>query len=311
MTRSTSPVVLGDGSEQLSDILRAARQTGRKYGDAIDFDDHAQNIAVAALEAQRNQAGDNGLTAAPRIVDSRGVLHAIGAARAAQMYSGGHNNSYENSVAQQEFKRRLEAEEARLGRELDPGAQQHLADRISEEMPPGRRPTPGYHRRGRFVSLDAIPSGGNNSDPSRAIQVAAHSDFEIPDDPDFVNFLDKAHLVLGTKGRKAVRSMGWKLMAHEHGAPDPVAGANSEQRAKAHRETIAGGRGAHSIAIAVEDGEATPAQEAALFAPFGPIGTKEKAAVVSALTANPGLANEMWNIALGESLTRRSADRNR
>ena len=139
----------------------SARHWGNRLG--VGTEDLLQDTAVefyATLARQRGadgpQPGLNGRTVKPAtpMANPGGWIHRIAYNIAARRVAG--TNSSADLSALREYRTRVQDAENRSGRELSPLEADRLSDEIRMTRPPRRRPTPGFHRKVRTVSTEAL-----------------------------------------------------------------------------------------------------------------------------------------------------------
>ena len=303
----TDPAV----ERELSDRFSAsARHWGNRLG--VDADDLLQDTAMefyATLARQRGagdpQPGLNGRTVKPAdrpatpMANPGGWIHRIAYNIAARRVAG--TNSSADLAALREYRTRLQDAENRTGRALSAAETDRLADEIRLARPPRRRPTPGFHRKVRTVSTDALgpdwdaPVEGN---PTEAGEFAAHTAGAAAE-----NLLARN----GSPGRSAARRLAWDAVADVTGAPVVVPEVIDPGTSREAEHLVEGAGGAAAVSRHWARDPRDPAVTA-LFTPFGRLDRSEQQAVIRTVHRSGGYGDQVWAAAL-QAATYRSGRR--
>ena len=285
----------------------SARHWGNRLG--VDVEDLLQDTALefyAALSRQRGagdpQPGLNGRTVRPAnspaspMANPGGWIHRIAYNIAARRVAG--TKSSADLAALREYRTRLQDAETRCGRDLSPAEADRLADEIRLARPPRRRPTPGFHRRVRTVSTEALgpdwdaPADSNTGETGEFRVHTAGAAAE--------NLLSRS----GSPGRAAARRLAGDAVADGTDAPVvvPEVIARGTARDAARLVDDAGGATAVSRRWALDPQH--PAVTA-LFTPFGRLDSGEQRAVIRTIHRSGGYSDQVWAAALHAATVRR------
>lgn len=182
------------------------------------------------------------------------------------------------------------------GRKMTPNEYEAAAGEVRMSFPPSARPKPEFFREISQLSLDHTISDDG---------ATTLGDTLVAGEPDTWDHQeDAAALALhGLENKLAskaeVRKDMWRIMSlRVVGAPQPAAGTLTRKTANSHRRLLEEAGGAHAVALAWLDGDATEEQEAALFAPFGELDQRQRMAVLDVMDATPGFADRIWSAGL-------------
>ena len=297
-----------DAERELFDRFSAsARHWGNRLG--VDADDLLQDTAVEfyATLARRRGAGDpqpglNGRIVKPAdraaspMANPGGWIHRIAYNIAARRVAG--TNSSADLAALREYRTRLQDAENRCGCALSPAEADRLADEIRLARPPRRRPTPGFHRRVRTVSTEALGPDWDAPADSNTLEMGefrVHTAGAAAE-----NLLSRS----GSPGRAAARRLAWDVVADVTGAPVVVPEVidPGTSREAARLVDAAGGPVAVSRRWARDPHD--PAVTA-LFTPFGRLDTHEQQSVIRTIHRSGGYGDKVWAAALQAATVRR------
>ena len=177
------------------------------------------------------------------------------------------------------------------GRTLSPAETDRLADEIRLARPPRRRPTPGFHRRVRTVSTEALGPDWDapaDSDTGETGEFRVHTAGAAAE-----NLLSSR----GSPGRAAARRLAWDVVTDVTGAPVVVPEVidPGTSREAARIVDAAGGP------VAVSRRWARDPQDpavTALFTPFGRLDSGEQQAVIRTIHRSGGYGDQVWAAAL-------------
>lgn len=199
-------------------------------------------------------------------------------------------------------RRQLRAEQAQFsaanGRKMSPLETEALAGKIRMEFPAGARPKPDFFREISQISLD-VPVSSVNGNATTLGDTIEQDDALAFDDLE-----DEAAIALhAVENRIAtkddVRKDMWRIMSLRFdGAPQTVSGSLDARAVTNYRRLVNKSGGVHKVALNWLDGMASSEQEAALFAPFGDIDSRQRQLVVDVLDANPQFADRIWQSGL-------------
>jgi len=235
----------------------SARHWGNRLG--VDAEDLMQDTAVefyATLARQRSAADPQpGLNCrevmvpsgpAARMANPGGWIHRIAYNIAARRVAG--TNASADLAALREFRTRRDELENRVGRGLSAAEADGLADEIRLTRPPRRRPAPGFHRRVRTVSTDAMEQDWDlPAEPDRVEggEFAAHTTGAVAE-----NLLAGR----GRSGRAAAQRLAWDVVADATGAPVVVPDVLDPAVARRAQRRVQDAGGAAAVARAARDG---------------------------------------------------------
>ncbi|MHA3724253.1 hypothetical protein ACXR2T_10275 [Leucobacter sp. HY1910] len=214
-----------------------------------------------------------------------------------------------------ERRRELETE---LGRELGRREYEALADEVRESFPPGRRPAPDYHfSLSQVVTSDLSEDGFEDGQIDLRPFIAREDEYRFEQTPeDGAEAFDRATERLESKSatRHDLKADLWGVM-READDQLPATQRMTANEASAARKVLKAARdGAFGAAARFVDGESTPAEEQALFAPFGGkrLSPAQRLAVASKLSEHADFGHHIWNSAVLSSTkqasTRQAAD---
>ena len=278
----------------------SARHWGNRLG--VDAEDLLQDTAVEfyATLARHRGAGDpqpglNGRTVKPAnkpaaaMANPGGWIHRIAYNIAARRVAG--TSSSADLAALREYRNRLQDAENRCGRALSPADADRLADEIRMARPPRRRPTPGFHRRVRTVSTEALGPDWDtpaDSKPSATGEFPAGSAGAVAE-----NLLSGS----GSPGRAAARRLAWDVVADVTGAPVVVPEVIDPGRSREAARLVDDAGGAVAVSRRWARDPQDPAVTA-LFTPFGRLDNGEQQAVIRTIHRSGGYGDQVWAAAL-------------
>ncbi len=284
----------------------SARHWGNRLG--VEVEDLLQDTAVefyTSLARQRTaaatQPGLNGREVTvrsatrSRMANPGGWIHRITYNIAARRVAGTDRSA--DLAALREFRARRDEVENRWGRGLSQAEADRLDDEIRLARPPRRRPAPGYHRRVRTVSTDAMEQDWDvpaEPDPIDGGEFAAHTTGAVAE----------SLLVRGSASRSVVRGLAWDVVADVTGAPVVVPDVLDPAVARRAQRRVRDAGGAAAVARAARDGVSGQDVEA-LCVPFGRLDKEERAAVVRTVRRSGGYGDQVWAAAL-RAATRRT-----
>ncbi|MEK6310563.1 MAG: hypothetical protein V4755_07625 [Curtobacterium sp.] len=262
-------------------------RAGRYRLRAEDVDDLRQEVMLQVLDAQQRRgkpltlSDDGGLVRTmTRAVLSRGT----------ETFSVHHRDRR----AFGEW--REEVEQLRLdGVTITKRVEDEVAERIRQKHPVRERPSVGFHEPPKVVSFDTPI--GEDTTLGDVVPAAERTDAGFTTDTSAAARLAAARANKEVDSTVAKRAV-WDAIADSRGAPTVAIGELSKSRAASNRKRVAAAGGPLAAAQAWEDGELAPADEQALFAPFGAELTNRDMEQVSAmLRAYPDYADELWGCA--------------
>ena len=232
------------------------------------------------------------------MVNPGGWIHRIAYNIAARRVAG--TNSSADLAALREYRNRLQQTENECGRELSVAEADRLADEIRMSRPPRRRPTPGFHRRPRTVSTEALGPDWDQpieSNPLGSSEFRAHTAGAAA---------EKRLTAKGNRGRVAARlwrGTRWPTSPARRWS-FPTSSTRQSSRDAARLVDDAGGAVAVSRRWAHDP--ADPAV-AALFTPFGRLDTDEQRAVIRTIHRSGGYGDQVGSPRCGPPPTGRHA----
>ena len=283
--RPESDVTLNDRSLSAAEILEVAillsRRAARRNGlTAEDAEDIAQETVYSVL---RTRARNKGMAI------EGGLIRVASNALVSRLVDT--HKRHEDSRAYREWKLAVQGAEQARRRHLTAKELDEIAVEIRENWhSPRHRPHIGFQHETKFVHIDAYSSD--------FIDSIVSSDHYIADGTHAQNVLAD-RVEAGEVSKDVVRRQMWNLINQDSNVPESVRGSTTETRARAYARVVGD---ALAVASARENGDATQAQEEALFAPFGEHVTEsEKMAVVHAITSRPSVGHRLWRSALDYS----------
>ena len=278
----------------------SARHWGNRLG--VDTEDLLQDTAVefyATLSRQRDADGPrpglNGRTVKPadrpaaQMANPGGWIHRISYNIAARRVAG--TNSSADLSALREYRTRVQDAENRSGGALSAAEADRLADEIRMTRPPRRRPTPGFHRKVRTVSTEALGPDWDTpaeSNPLDDNEFPAHSAGAAAE-----NLLDGN----GSPGRSAARRLAWDAVADVTGAPVVVPEVIDPGTSRQAARLVSDAGGATAVSRHWAKDPQNPAVTA-LFTPFGRLEIDEQQAVIRTIHRSGGYGDQVWSAAL-------------
>ena len=157
--------------------------------------------------------------------------------------------------------------------------------------PPRRRPTPGFHRRPRTVSTEALGPDWDQpieSNPLGSSEFRAHTAGAAA---------EKRLTANGNRGRVAARDLAWDAVADVTGAPVVVPDVIDPRSSRDAARLVDDAGGAVAVSRRWAHDPADPAV-AALFTPFGRLDTDEQRAVIRTIHRSGGYGDQVWAAAL-------------
>jgi hypothetical protein len=218
-----------------------------------------------------------------------GWIHRIAYNIAARRVAG--TNSSADLAALREYRSRLQEAENRCGRALSPVEADRLADEIRLARPPRRRPTPGFHRRVRTVSTEALGSDWDAPADSNTAEIGefrVHTAGAVAE-----NLLSRS----GSPGRAAARRLAWDAVADVTGAPVVVPEVIDPGTARDAARLVDDAGGATAVSRRWVIDPRNPAVTA-LFTPFGRLDSVEQQAVIRTIHRSGGYGDQVWAAAL-------------
>ncbi|WIB65510.1 hypothetical protein [Curtobacterium sp. MCBD17_040] len=206
------------------------------------------------------------------------------ARKTASRHVDGHRR-HEDSRGFRDWKLRVAALEAELGRHLTATEGDAVAEEIRDNWhDKNHRPSKHFHREVIVNSLDAETT---LDEPVAADPLVADGSARAHRLADMVEEKDLT--------RQQARRQLWNVFAGEDGAPEAVQGSVKPFTARTAKRVV---KDAVQVAQKWEDGEASPEETAALFAPFGTLDRADQAAVAQTILARPHYGHRMWAGAL-------------
>lgn len=291
-----------EARERLEMIERTARRFVRSYRMSDQTrEDIVQDTAFDLLNQQKLLGLDS--VSAAKLINV--------AVRAVAQRHIDPNVRHEDLTARALLKKVVAAEERRLGRELTSFEKKQHADDIRENVfEPGRRPGVDFWIENREFSIDKPVSNADGMTTTFGDLLTAE-ELDAPfasDDSSLADLVDgmsikvRDTLVDGTGAEVSrltasqVRKDAWNHLAHVSDAPQAMPGTFTKAERKAASAIVAAG-GAAELARAWQLGDTGPAQDAALFAPFGDLDIRAQERVVDQLLRKPEYATELWESA--------------
>lgn len=180
------------------------------------------------------------------------------------------------------------------GRNMKPSEIEAEANRIRESFKAGARPKPDFYVQTSQLSLDV--THGEGSAETSLGDTLVHADQPGFDDQEDAAALALHDLENKNRTKDDVRKDMWRIMSTRFdGAPQPVRESLDKKAVAAHRKVVRDAGGAGALSLRWLDGEATAAESAALFAPFGELDARQQYAVFEVLDENPSMADNLWN----------------
>lgn len=202
---------------------------------------------------------------------------------------------------------RAQASEFRAehGRKMTPSEYQAAAEEIRMSFPSGSRPKVDFYKEITQISLDAAVGKGGDSD-TKTTRIDLLSSPESSDiDEQEVASAHALHRLNNAADKRVsdikndIRSDIWRVVSTRVvGAPQPRRGSINKVSAAKHRQTVKKYGGAMRLGEAWREGETTPEQDDALFAPFGDLDNKQRELVIEVLNGNSRFADHIWNSSL-------------
>lgn len=289
--RAESEITLAEGelsSEQILEVaVLLARQAAYRNGlTPEDAEDIAQETVFSVLRTKARNEG--------RIIEG-GLIRVASNALVSRLVDS--HKRHEDSRAFREWKLEVQRTEFEEGRHLTAKELDAIAVKIRENWhSPRHRPSVGFQHETKFVHIDA-----HSPDFADTLIKANHYAAEGTDEQHAL--ADKVES--GEISKDAARRQMWNLIYQDSNVPESVRGRITDSRARTYTRTIGD---ALAVAHAWSEGKTTPAQEEALFAPFGEAVTEsEKSAVVHAITSRPSIGHKLWRSALDYSNKKHSA----
>lgn len=266
----------------LEQATKSGRYWGTRYG--VSAEDVASDTLEAYLGVVRNRRDSKQVS----LRSESAYIHAVARNIAARSIAGAE---------------RAEDRSAWTAYQLWAGTLDHkptdeecdqAAERIRLAQPPRRRARPGFHRRKETavpLPLDEVAS----TSPGVLATADAGFDFDDPRDPD-IELPDRP-----TNPREVadLRRKAWTMVAPD--APQPAVESLTSAAAHKARRQVEASEGPLKLARRWYEGDATPEQTEALFAPFGNLDHRQRAAVVRELTSRPRAAGMLWDAAMTAS----------
>ena len=218
-----------------------------------------------------------------------GWIHRIAYNIAARRVAG--TNSSADLAALREYRNRLQDAENRSGRALSPAEADRLAAEIRFARPPRRRPTPGFHRKVRTVSTEALGPDWDTPDPADPLsgtEFAAHTAGAVAE-----NMLARNV----SSDRTAARGLAWDAVADVTGAPVVVSDVLDPGTSREAARLVDEAGGAIAVARRWARNPRDPAVTA-LFTPFGRLDTEEQRAVIRTIHRSGPYGDQVWAAAL-------------
>lgn len=184
------------------------------------------------------------------------------------------------------------------GRRMTPNEYAAAAAEVRMSFPAGARPKDDFYREISQLSLNVTISDTGETTLGDTL-IGDVNERDSWDEQE-----DAAALALHTFENKQATKADvtkdmWRILSLRiDGAPQPVAESVDPTAVKAYRRTVKAFGGAHKLGLAWLDGESTPEQDAALFAPFGDLDNKQRQAVVDVLDSSPQFADRIWQSGL-------------
>ena len=281
-------------------LMGPARALTRSFRiDATNADDIAQDAWVDLLK-RKTKGGKP--TTISELVKDESLLKLVSRTIAKRAYTAGGQDGlrHEEFQARRALQEQEAAFEKEHGRKMTSDERLAAADAIRLSQPPGRRPKEDFHVQYKRLSLDVrLEDDG----PSLGDTMVADSQLSFDDQEDAA-----AHALHEMENGKApktdVRRDVWRIMSIRNGAPQVVPECVTSKDAKRHRDVVTSAGGAHALAQKWLDGETSPEEDAALFAPFGAIDVDDRERTAEVFDSHPGYADQLWGEAL-KSASRR------
>lgn len=258
-------------AEQIRSAYAALRPTAQRLVESYRYDsstvdDIVQDVILHVLE-RHERKGDGA-----EQVSQKTLLNMYARKFTADR---GHDKQFglrsEDMRGRRELNERVAQFETAHGRKPKPSEFKEMAHEVRMSFPAGRRPKPHFYEKNVQVSLDA-PVRGADGDSTLGDMIADPADpydFAAPDAQAREADYALHELEQRAVTRKELSRNVWAILSQRNGAPQVVPGATSQTEAKAARKTIRSAGGAGALARSWMDGETTPEQDKALFAPFG------------------------------------------
>lgn len=280
--------------EVLAQAKASGTYWGRRYG--VDADDVAAESVAAYLRARTSRS--RAIAAEPsayihRVARNVALMSVVGAERS------------EERTARSVYLSAIETEVNRLGRQPTGAECDAIAERVRLSQPARRRASRGFHRRRRTVSMT---ERAWDEPIAESAEERFLADSEVGDDSPGIPEPGSAR----TGGEMAgLRRRSWSLVAPD--APQVAQRSISEAAARDSRRRVAEGGGLTAVANRWYEGDASAEETSALFAPFGQLDNRQRAAVAKVLLSKPAYAPTMWDLAVMSATARapRSANRKR
>lgn len=268
--------------DDIQEIVVNAKQFGSmlawRYG--VDADDLTQESLLSFVSAVRKNGRGN--------IANPGGYIATSARRAAVMAVYGSDGATRSALVVLRDRRAEIAQS--IGRDLTQAEIEELAEEIRTSAPAGRRPREGFHRKTKFVPLDAVEEPVD-SPPTQDADFADGSFGAMADD-----------LAQKGKGHKVeAKRLAWRAIAEGAGAPYAATGTLNWRHTSHARKVVAEAGGASAVAARWERSHESSAESDALFIPFGDIDEAGKEKVCDILVRYQSHAENLWFVALGEA----------
>lgn len=195
-----------------------------------------------------------------------------------------------------ELNRAIQVVEEDLGRQLTQRERNELAEEVRLSYPAGRRPAVGYQNQQKQFSLDYTYGPDGEMPLSEVI-----ADERKP--ADYTTSMSAAGQAIddleneeSSYSRADARKSAWNLIAAKTEAPKVA--VNSVKDDRAFRKVVDELGGPVETARQWREGEADDTVEAALFAPFGDLTSKEMDKVSEVLITYPDFGSKLWDGAM-------------
>jgi len=260
--------------------------------DPSTAEDIAQDTWVSVLTARRD---------ASETIEEAKLLKAI-SRQSGTRYTVG----YQQGLRHEDFQARralLEAEavfERDNGRKMTKGERDEAAEALRMSFPPGRRPKPDFHNLTQVLSIDAEVAHRDGLGSTSYADTIPDERVELPFDEQEDAAAQALHEYEtgGTHGKVSVRRDMWRIVSIRNGAPQVKREHLSSHAASKHRRLVEEKGSIHTLAQRWIDGEATPEEESALFAPFGELNRNEMVLAAEVFEDHPQYADALWHEAL-------------
>jgi hypothetical protein len=277
-------------------IMRETTAVARSYRLSEDTgEDVAQDAWIDLLTRSRDLS---------ELIGEKGLLKLIGRTLVTRQSVG-----YQHGMRHEDFqaRRRLQEQEDLFreehGRSMTPDELKAAANAIRMAQMPGRRAKEDFYVQKSTASIDApvgVSADGSVITIGDTLIAPEHDEWDEQEDA-AASALHEFES--GTVAHKArVKAEVWRVVSIRTGAPNAIAQSVTSSEASSHRKRAkhADG-GVAGMARRWMEGLSTPAEDVALFAPFGDLDIRNQQLVAEVLDGHSAHADVLWLAALKKS----------